>query len=225
MVNWNQIDTVLLDMDGTLLDLSFDNFFWREHLPKEYARQHSLSLEIAKAKLEAFSESLYGSLEWYCVDYWSDHLQLDIERIKREVSEHVRYRPHTLQFLKFLRSMNKHCILVTNAHPKALEVKIASSGLHKYLDKLISSHEFSLAKENEGFWLKLKQRENLDFSRCLFIDDSAPVLSRAQAEGVGYLLQILHPDTTMQPNPKGSYLAIHDFDELMLPAKAYAKHG
>lgn len=223
MVNWNLIDTVLLDMDGTLLDLSFDNYFWREHLPKEYAKHHSLPLQEARELLEAFSDSLYGSLEWYCVDYWSEHLQIDIEQIKREVSEHVRYRPHTLQFLEFLRTMNKQCILVTNAHPKALEVKIASSGLHTYLDKLISSHEFSLAKENEGFWLKLKERENLDFDRCLFIDDSAPVLSRAHQEGVGFLLQILHPDTTMQPNPKGKFLAIHDFDELMLPAQLHAK--
>ncbi|MES2603321.1 MAG: haloacid dehalogenase, partial [Pseudomonadota bacterium] len=26
MVNWSAIDTVLFDMDGTLLDLRFDNF-------------------------------------------------------------------------------------------------------------------------------------------------------------------------------------------------------
>ncbi len=215
MINWDKIDNVLLDMDGTLLDLSFDNFFWREHLPREYAKLSNLPLSEARDKLEALSASLYGSLEWYCVDYWSDFLQIDIETIKREVSEHVRYRPHTLPFLKFLRQLNKQCILVTNAHPKTLELKIASSGLHEYLDKLISSHEFSLAKENEGFWHKLKDRENLDFSRCLFIDDSTPVLARAAEEGVSYILQILHPDTTQAPHSKGDYLAIHDFDELM----------
>ncbi|HBT55971.1 MAG TPA: haloacid dehalogenase, partial [Pseudomonas sp.] len=33
MLNWNAIDTVLLDMDGTLLDLHFDNHFWLEHMP------------------------------------------------------------------------------------------------------------------------------------------------------------------------------------------------
>ena len=26
MINWQQIDTVFLDMDGTLLDLHFDNY-------------------------------------------------------------------------------------------------------------------------------------------------------------------------------------------------------
>ena len=29
IVEWDAIDTVLVDMDGTLLDLSFDTFFWR----------------------------------------------------------------------------------------------------------------------------------------------------------------------------------------------------
>ncbi|MCP4043692.1 MAG: haloacid dehalogenase, partial [Gammaproteobacteria bacterium] len=33
VINWNSIHTVLLDMDGTLLDLHFDNQFWLEHVP------------------------------------------------------------------------------------------------------------------------------------------------------------------------------------------------
>ena len=33
IIDWTRIDTILLDMDGTLLDLGFDNFFWREHVP------------------------------------------------------------------------------------------------------------------------------------------------------------------------------------------------
>jgi HAD superfamily hydrolase (TIGR01509 family) len=215
MINWDKIDTVLLDMDGTLLDLSFDNFFWREYLPREYAKLAKLPLAEAREQLEALSASLYGSLEWYCVDYWSDYLHIDIESIKKQVSKHIRYRPHALPFLKFLRQLNKQCILVTNAHPKTLELKIASTDLREYLDKLISSHEFSLAKENEGFWHKLKDRENLDLSRCLFIDDSTPVLARAVEEGVSYILQILQPDTTQAPNIKGDFFAIYDFDELM----------
>jgi len=215
MINWSQIDTVLLDMDGTLLDLSFDNFFWREHLPKEYSRQFKIPLDKAKEKLEDFSSPLQGTLEWYCVDYWSEALQIDVEAAKHDVKEHIRFRPHTLKFLKFLKQLNKPCILVTNAHPKSMELKVATMELQQYLDKIISSHEFSRAKENEGFWHLLQQRESLELSRCLFIDDSKSVLARAKAEGVGHILQVLQPDTTRAPLPHGDYLAIHDFDELM----------
>lgn len=215
MINWSQIDTVLLDMDGTLLDLSFDNFFWREHLPSEYSQQNNISLEEAKKTLEEFASSLVGTLEWYCVDHWSEVLKIDIEAAKHDVKEHIRFRPHTLKFLDFLSQLNKRCILVTNAHPKTMELKVATMELHQYLDKIISSHEFSLAKENKGFWPLLEQRENIDLSRCLFIDDSKPVLSRARSEGIGHLLQILQPDMTQAPVPHGEFLAIHDFDELM----------
>lgn len=215
MINWSQIDTVLLDMDGTLLDLSFDNFFWREHLPKEYSRQRNIPIDKAKETLEDLSTSLIGTLEWYCVDHWSEVLQIDIEAAKHNVKEQIKFRPHTLKFLKFLNQINKPCFLVTNAHPKTMELKVATMKLHQHLDKIISSHEFSLAKENEGFWHLLKQRENLDLSRCLFIDDSNPVLARAKSEGVGHLLQILQPDLTRPAIPHGDFLAIHDFDELM----------
>ncbi|MBN4075818.1 MAG: hypothetical protein COA71_02220 [SAR86 cluster bacterium] len=215
MIDWSQIDTVLLDMDGTLLDLSFDNFFWREHLPKEYSRQSKIPLNKAKEKLEDFSNSLRGTLEWYCVDHWSEALQIDVEAAKHAVKEHIRFRPHTLNFLNFLKQLNKPCILVTNAHPKTMELKVASMELHQHLDKIISSHEFALAKENEGFWPLLQQREGLQLAHCLFIDDSEPVLARAKAEGVGHILQVLQPDTTQAPLPHGDFLAIHDFDELI----------
>lgn len=215
MINWSQIDTVLLDMDGTLLDLSFDNFFWREHLPREYSLQSGIPLKDAIKKLEELSNSLIGTLEWYCVDHWSEVLQIDIEAAKRDVKKHIRFRPHTLKFLDFLNQLKKKCILVTNAHPKTMELKVATMKLHRHLDKIISSHEFSLAKENEGFWPLLAQRENLDLSRCLFIDDSKAVLKRAKAEGLGHLLQVLQPDMTQTPIEQGEFLSIHDFDELM----------
>lgn len=215
MINWAQIDTVLLDMDGTLLDLSFDNFFWREHLPKVYAQHTKISVAIAKNKLEEFSNSLVGTLEWYCVDYWSEKLKIDVEAAKYEVKQHIKLRPHSLKFLDFLKQLQKPRVLVTNAHPKAMELKVASTQLQNHLDKIISSHEFSLAKENEGFWHLLQEREGFDLARCLFIDDNKSVLKRAKAEGVGHILQILQPDFTQAALPKGEYLAIHDFDELM----------
>ena len=45
---WSDIDTVLLDMDGTLLDLHFDNHFWLEHLPQRYAELHGVSRAMAE---------------------------------------------------------------------------------------------------------------------------------------------------------------------------------
>src|SRR3546814_2406990 len=51
LVNWQTADWVLLDMDGTVLDLAFDNYFWRELVPQRYALKHGLSLDAARAEL------------------------------------------------------------------------------------------------------------------------------------------------------------------------------
>src|SRR5215831_5340508 len=47
---WDLIDTVLLDLDGTLLDLAFDNYFWREVIPAAYAISNSISIDAARAQ-------------------------------------------------------------------------------------------------------------------------------------------------------------------------------
>lgn len=216
MLTWSNIDIVLLDMDGTLLDLHFDNYFWLQYLPEKYAQQRSIPISGARILLTEMSKALQGSLNWYCVDYWSDTLEIDIESLKAELSHLICFRPQAVEFLNFLKKLDKELILVTNAHPKSLKIKTRASGLDLHLDRMVSSHEFALAKENSGFWSKLEVREKLDLSRCLFIDDSVPVLERAQQEGVGAVLQILQPDSKQAPTEPGKLPGIINFSELML---------
>ena len=90
---WEAIDTVLLDMDGTLLDLRFDNYFWLEFLPERYAERHQLTLEKARTVLRSMLLSKQGTLDWYCTDFWTRELSLDIAGMKREIREHVRFLP------------------------------------------------------------------------------------------------------------------------------------
>jgi HAD superfamily hydrolase (TIGR01509 family) len=216
MVNWARIDTVLLDMDGTLLDLYFDNYFWLEFLPVKYAHHHGCDLPSASRFLTELSDSLHGTLNWYCLDYWSDKLQMDVEALKTEIQHLIRFRPGTTEFLDFLALQGKRALLVTNAHPKALKLKLQASGLDQHLAQHVSSHDLQLAKENAGFWLRLKKAQHLDFERCLFIDDSLSVLRRARAEGLAHTLQILQPDMSLPPRAPSEFRGILHFDELMV---------
>lgn len=215
MVDWSDIDNVLLDMDGTLLDLSFDNYFWLEYLPSRVAEHKAIPLEEAHDHVRTLSASTYGSLQWYCLDHWSDMLAMDVEVLKHDVRHLIRMRPHCAEFLAFLRDMGKRVILITNAHPKALAIKVAASGLDQHLDELKSSHEYELAKENTGFWQKFSHDMGVDLSRSLFVDDSLPVLECARREGVAQVVQILHPDSTDNPKSKSHFPGIHHLDELM----------
>ena len=215
MVDWAKIDTVLLDMDGTLLDLYFDNYFWLQLLPVKYAEHHRCELAEATRVLTELSDSLHGTLDWYCLDYWSERLQMDVEALKFEIRHLIRFRPRTPEFLAFLAAHDKRVLLVTNAHPKALKLKLQASGLGELLPRRVSSHDLQLAKENTGFWQRLQEVQQLDLTRCLFIDDSLSVLRCARAEGVAHTAQVLQPDMSLPPRAPTEFPGILHFEELM----------
>lgn len=214
MVPWNEIDTVLLDMDGTLLDLHFDNYFWRHHLPRRYAETHGLALAKAQQQLQDHIGSLEGKLEWYCVDHWSDALKLDIRALKEEVQERIATRPYAVEFLQRLRALNKKLVLITNAHPKSLSLKLDVTHIDQWLDVVISSHEYRQPKEQQAFWQCLQQQEQFDPNRTLFIDDTVRILDSAAQYGIKHLLCIHQPDS-QEPRQIEQYPAISHFDEIM----------
>ncbi|MGV6825336.1 MAG: GMP/IMP nucleotidase [bacterium] len=215
--DWSDIDTVLLDMDGTLLDLHFDNYFWREFVPLRYAQHHGLEPEQARDELMKRYAAIEGRLQWYCVDHWSKELDLDIVLLKREVRHLIQVHPHVLDFLSALEQAGKKRVLVTNAHQQAMGLKLEKTRLHGHLDEVISAHELGLPKEDHDFWEKLQTRHAFDPERTLFIDDSLPMLVSARAYGIRHLLHVLHPDSRQPPQQPDEFPAVHNFSTL-LPA-------
>ena len=215
MINWNLIDLVLLDMDGTLLDLHFDNHFWQEHVPKRFGEKNGLTLEMAKSQLSVKYRKAEGSLDWYCVDYWSRELDLDIAALKAEINHLICMHPNVIEFLDRLRSRHIKTILVTNAHQKSLALKMDKTRLAGHIDKITCAHDFGLAKETTGFWQIYQQSNPFNPARTLLIDDSLPVLKTAQEYGIAYLLGIQRPDSKAEIKKSGEFDAIKGFHEIM----------
>lgn len=214
--SWHQIETVLLDMDGTLLDLHYDNYFWLTHLPVKYAEHHNLSHEEALAELNKSFVSLKGTLNWYCLDFWEELTGLPIADLKQDIQHKIAYRPHVETFLKQLRTMNKRLVIVTNAHRASVEVKMQKTGLDKLVDRVISSHDYQIPKEEQGFWDQLHKNEPFNPSNTLLIDDNQAVLESAAKWGIGWLLTIYHPDSQKAPCTDSAFPGIHHFDELKI---------
>jgi 5'-nucleotidase len=215
MIDWNAIDTVLLDMDGTLLDLHFDNHFWQEHVPLRYAARHNLPPGEARNRLMEVYHAKAGTLDWYCVDYWTRTLQLDIARLKEEVAHLIAVHPDVPRFLAALRAAGKGVALVTNAHQKSLSLKMARTGLQVHFDLLVTSHEVGLPKEDAAFWPALRALLPYDPARTLLIDDSLPVLRAARAAGIAHLLAVHRPDTRQPEKDVGEFTALRHFAEIM----------
>jgi putative hydrolase of the HAD superfamily len=176
-LDWNRIDTVLLDMDGTLLDRRFDDHFWLEHVPRTYARKHGMDLEAAKTLLYRMFRSQEKTINWTDLDYWSSRLQLDIPLLKLEVDHLIAVHPFVVEFLLFLRHHGKSVHLVTNAHGKSLELKLRKTRLGAYFSGIISAHDLGLPKEDGAFWGKLRQRIPFDPDRTMLGEDSETNLS------------------------------------------------
>ena len=215
MIDWTAIDTVLLDMDGTLLDLHYDNHFWQEYVPVRYAERHGLAHPEAHRRLTEIYRAKAGTLEWYCVDYWTRELQLDIVRLKEEVAHLIAIHPDVQPFLDALRRAGKGVALVTNAHQKSLSLKMARTGLQVHFDLLISSHEIGRPKEDPAFWADLHARLPYDPARTLLIDDSLPVLRAARAASIAHLLAACRPDTRQSEKDVAEFDALRHFAEIM----------
>jgi GMP/IMP 5'-nucleotidase len=211
---WDAIDSVFLDMDGTLLDLQFDNHFWLTHIPRRFAEKHGLPLEVAMSRVLARYRAVEGTLDWYCVDYWTRELELDIARLKEEVAHLIAVHPHVEDFLAATRSAGKRVVLVTNAHHKSLSLKLRMTGIEQHFDAIVCSHDLGLPKEHRGFWDRLKDIEAFDPARTLLVDDSLPVLRSAKACGIGHLLAVRRPDSRQPPKAIEEFDSIADFSEL-----------
>lgn len=216
---WSTIETVLLDMDGTLLDLHFDNYFWLQFMPSKYAERYGIEHEEAHKVLKQASDETQGTLDWYCLDYWSERLKMPVAALKYEVVEKIQYRPHVKDFLVMLKQQGKRAVIVTNAHRDSVDLKMAKTGLDKLVDRIISSHDYQEPKESQAFWQHLQQDEPFELETTLLIDDSQAVLKSAETFGFKHLLTIFHPDSQKEPNTNSEHPGIHHFDELLYEQK------
>lgn len=210
-IDWSKIETVMLDMDGTLLDLHYDNYFWCEHLPQAYSEKHQLDVEEARDVLNPIFSELQGQLEWYCVDYWSERLDMDIPKLKYEVANKVRYRPGAEQFLQHCHNNIADVRLVTNAHRKVLVLKDQKLNISQYFHKTVCSHELGAPKEDQAFWHNLQQQQAFDPETTLFIDDNETVLKSAQQYGIKWLRSIYQPDLSEERSTRSEFIEIQDF--------------
>jgi len=215
MIDWNQIDTVLLDMDGTLLDLHFDNFFWTEHLPRLYAAKHQISEKESNARLHGEFSAERGTLQWYCLDHWSRRLDMDIAALKREVQHMIGARPFAIEFLARLRDSARDVVMVTNAHPKTLQIKMDNVDIASWFDRVVVSHDLRAPKEEQAFWHGLQALHPFDPARTLLIDDTEQVLDSARQYGIAHLLTLLQPDSQRLKRIATRFPGIHHFDEIM----------
>ena len=214
-IAWQDVDTVLLDMDGTLLDLAFDNHFWQKLVPESVSQQRAIPLDEAHQLIAREYHAVQHTLNWYCLDYWSERLGLDICAMTTAQGSNALLREDTVPFLDALKSCGKRRILLTNAHPHNLAVKLEHTGLAQHLDLLLSTHTFGYPKEDQRLWQAVAKHTGLEPERTLFIDDSEPILDSAAKFGIRYCLGVTNPDSGQADKTYQRHPALNDYRRLL----------
>ena len=218
-LDWTKVDHVLLDMDGTLLDLAFDNDFWGHQIHAHYAALHHATYEDVIAKFEPIFRSVAGSLDWYSTDHWTERYGFDIIALSRTFKHQIRWLDHAEQFLVGLRHLGIRTTILTNAHPDIVDLKHSVVGIRDYVDDVISSHAVGYAKEHPLFWesafaMTGVSRDQISNDRVLFFDDSLPVLNAAISAGIHYSVMMCAPDSTRPQQMPSTRYAINSFDAI-----------
>jgi len=215
-INWNEIETVMLDMDGTLLDKHFDDYFWEEHVPTVYAQLNGLNFWDAYDELMGKYRSKEGTLEWTDIDYWSKELGLNIVEMKAKMNHLIQVHPYVIDFLKFCTENLKKVYLVTNAHSKTLAIKMANTDIEPYFSRIVCSEEIGVAKEDPVFWEKLEKLLNIDREKCLLADDNELVLESAEKYGIKQLIFVAKSSSQKPVVYSKKFPSIIFFKELMI---------
>jgi putative hydrolase of the HAD superfamily len=222
-VPWDAIETVLLDLDGTLLDLQFDNHFWFEHLPRRLAGSRGIPREVADAEVRVRIEAGRGTLAWYCLDHWGIELELDLLALTREIQHLIKVHPNVTPLLRSLRAAGKRLLLVTNGHAASLALKLERTQLAQHFDRVICAHDLGLPKEDPAFWDRLADVNAFRPAKTLLVDDNPEVLRSAKRFGIRYLLRALQPDSSHPAVTCDEFAGIVDFAELLPIANVAAR--
>jgi len=222
--DWAGIETVLLDMDGTLLDKHFDDYFWEQYVPEHYSLKHDLSIEDARKELLNRYRKVENTLCWTDLDYWSEQLGLDIPELKTGLNHLISVHPYVPEFLHFCRETGKKVFLVTNAHPKTLSIKLEKTSIGHRFERIVCADEIGLAKEQKEFWQRLEGLLRYDRTSTMLADDTEKVLRAAEKYGMGLLIYVARPSSMKPVEYSPRYPSIEYFIEL-IPEKERLRSG
>jgi HAD superfamily hydrolase (TIGR01509 family) len=209
------ISHVLLDMDGTLLDKYFDDYFWEHLVPEKFAEKHALSFGKAKEELMAKYKSHEETLNWTDIDFWSRELGLDILALKEQIHHLIDVHPHVEEFLRLMRERKKKVYITTNAHDKVLALKLKKTEIGRFLTGTLTSAEMGSPKEKQEFWRRAEKKVGFRRENTLFVDDTLAVLRSARAFGIGYLVYKAKGSSKVAPGTSDEFATVMNFNELL----------
>ena len=182
---FKDIECLLIDMDGVILDNAYDNDFWQNQIPEVIADSKGIAFDAAKRLAIQIFNYKKNTKDWYDVDYWSNMLDIDIEAQKRSEKSFSRISLYdgVIDTLNVLKNKTK-MILITNAHRKTLNIKLEKYNLTPYFDEMVCAHELNYVKEDIQLWYMLRSKYRLDYEKTLLVEDTINNINVGLSAGI-----------------------------------------
>ena len=209
------VTDILLDIDGVLLDLSFDKKFWEELVPQEVSSIKNIPIDEAMRDVLGASKALYGTLPWYELSYWEQKYGVNLINVARENSMYAKFLPGAEATLKKISASNKRIIFLTNCDSRLLKVKANQVPFMQYADEWLSAVDIGVVKEEQGFWKSAFNKFNIIPENSIFVDDNIAVVNAALKAGIKKSINVTMPsgDLSVQ-NQSEAKLSFKNIEEL-----------
>jgi putative hydrolase of the HAD superfamily len=159
--------------------------------------------------------SVDGELAWTDLDYWTKRVGIDVVAMHKELDHMIGFLPGAEEFLLHLRRLGKRVTIVTNAHSTGVSVKVAKTGLDRYVNRIVDAFEVGYLKMRPEYWPNCQHLLGFDPSRSLFMDDDEGCLMAAKEFGVAHLVHSAKSSSQLPPSPLSQFFSIAGFAQLL----------
>ena len=183
------IDLVIFDLDGTLIDSNGVNNDLDVELVRWLGDSKSSSEEILLERDNVIKNNKTGDIYLNYCEYlrkkynskFSKEQILQHRRdLSKELSKSIKFKPDADKMIKYLKSKNIKMALATVSRKETIDIYINENeymknkcNLQEYFDYIITKDDVTLKKPNPEVYNNIIDKFKItDLSRCLVIEDS-----------------------------------------------------
>ncbi len=180
------IKYISLDLQGTLSDSKFSDYFWIEFIPQKYSEKNKISIQSAKEILkQKFKEYGVYNILYYDDKYWSEYLKFDT---KKELDK-FEIRPSiNKKMYSYLQNLNLPKIIVSTTTELFINYELEEKV--KEFEKIYSCVDyFKIGGKTKEVYENIAKELNVKPSEILHIGDNYCMdIENAKKAGVNVIL-------------------------------------
>ena len=162
---------ISFDVDGTLVDLEYNDLIWFKEIPELVAKKKKISFEKSlKFVHEEYAKLGEHNLNWYDINYWISYFGIEIspDKIFEKYEPQVKIYPEVIPLLEELKK--KYILIVITAMPREFLIP-KMKNLEKYFKFSFSALSDFKELKNSEIYSKISKALKVPPKQILHIGD------------------------------------------------------